>query len=124
MRLQGMDPTNFAVEVLERALGQQIGNAMSVNVIQRVLLRALQAANLIPEDTIDEWKSGEAISRLIATVGKAFKSHRARGSLLRSGRRIVAKLGLGHQSRKFIIDSGATYHIPQESELSDEERST
>ena len=32
-RLQGMDPTKFVVAIPENALGQQIGNAMSINVV-------------------------------------------------------------------------------------------
>ena len=46
LRLQGFNPAQVAVAVSECTLGQQIGNAMSVNVIERVLNHALQAAGL------------------------------------------------------------------------------
>ena len=36
-RLQGMNPTTFKVVVTDSVLGQQIGNAMSVSVVERVL---------------------------------------------------------------------------------------
>ena len=65
-RLQGMNPTQFTVDVAERTLGQQIGNAMSVNVIERVILRALIAAKLMPGESQggDRWESGEALDEL------------------------------------------------------------
>ena len=43
LRLQGMDPTKLVVDVPEAALGQLIGNAMSLNVIERVLFQTLHA---------------------------------------------------------------------------------
>ena len=45
-RLQGMNPHHFSKVVTSSQLGMQIGNAMSVNVSERVILRALTAANL------------------------------------------------------------------------------
>eukprot|EP00413_Alexandrium_margalefii_P009372 CAMPEP_0204539654 /NCGR_PEP_ID=MMETSP0661-20131031/16899_1 /ASSEMBLY_ACC=CAM_ASM_000606 /TAXON_ID=109239 /ORGANISM="Alexandrium margalefi, Strain AMGDE01CS-322" /LENGTH=303 /DNA_ID=CAMNT_0051546273 /DNA_START=6 /DNA_END=913 /DNA_ORIENTATION=+ len=41
MRLQGMDPKDFQVAVSEAQLGKQIGNAMSVNVLERLFVRLL-----------------------------------------------------------------------------------
>ena len=46
LRLQGMDPSKFVIDVSSSKLGQQIGNAMSVNVIERILIAALKAANI------------------------------------------------------------------------------
>ena len=37
-RLQGMSPHNFSKVITNNQLGMQIGNAMSVNVIERVIL--------------------------------------------------------------------------------------
>ena len=72
-RLQGMDPTKFHVAVTETQLGQQIGNAMVVNVIERVLTKALVAAGLAKKSSIpDRWESAEAITYLLKTVGKTF----------------------------------------------------
>ena len=68
-RLQGMDPTKFKVDVTPTQLGQQIGNAMSVNVVERVLRNALLAAGMIESDTVpDRWRSGSALKELEATV--------------------------------------------------------
>ena len=47
LRLQGMDPSTFVTDVSSSKLGQQIGNAMSVNVIERILIAALKAANIV-----------------------------------------------------------------------------
>ena len=46
MRLQGIDPSTFKQVVSDSAMGQQLGNAMSVYVIEQILANALQAANL------------------------------------------------------------------------------
>ena len=46
MRLQGMDPTEFIAVVSDSQLGKQLGNAMSVNVLERILARVLPAAGL------------------------------------------------------------------------------
>ena len=53
-RLQGMDPTAFKVAVPETQLGQQIGNAMSVNVIERVMFQALKVAKLVGPKTMQD----------------------------------------------------------------------
>ncbi len=55
-RLQGMNPEKVIVDVSMRTLGQQIGNAMSVNVVERVLLIALRALNMIAPTVPDRWK--------------------------------------------------------------------
>ena len=47
LRLQGMDPSKFVIDVSSSKLGQQIGNAMSVNVVERILIAALKAANIV-----------------------------------------------------------------------------
>ncbi len=73
MRLQGMNPSKFYVDVTKRDLGEQIGNAVSVNVIERVLLRALQALHMIANSVVDRWKSGEALQEIRLTKGKFMK---------------------------------------------------
>ena len=58
MRLQGMDPTKFVVAVTDPQLRIQLGNTMSVNVIERLLMRVLPAAGLAKRDTlIDRWET-------------------------------------------------------------------
>merc|ERR1711956_14958 len=52
MRLQGIRSGKFAKAVPERQLGIQIGNAMSVNVLERLFVRALPAAGLVAHNTL------------------------------------------------------------------------
>jgi len=73
MRLQGMDPTKFKVAVTETQLGKQHGNTMSVNVLERLFVRLLPAANQVKRNEVkDRWESGIAPKDLIKTVGKGF----------------------------------------------------
>ena len=47
-------------------LGKQLGNTMSVNVIERVLIKALAASQLVPEeDLVDRWENGTAVKEMI-----------------------------------------------------------
>merc|ERR1711865_1071898 len=74
MRLQGMDPTKFVVAVSENRLGHQLGNTMSVCVLERLFTRLLPAAQLVRGTIKDRWASGEALKKLMRTRGKGFKS--------------------------------------------------
>ena len=71
-RLQGMDPTKFKVVVNNTKLGQLIGNSMSVNVVERILIRALKAAGLAG-NLKNRWATGQASEKLQATVGRTFE---------------------------------------------------
>ena len=55
-RLQGMSPC-FQQVVSDRIMGGQIGNAMSQNVLERLLIRLLPAAGLVPSSfcLADRW---------------------------------------------------------------------
>lgn len=65
-RLQGMDPAKFKVAVPERKHGFQLGNTMSVNVLERLFLRLLPAAGLASAAKMrDRWASGEAVRELV-----------------------------------------------------------
>lgn len=57
MALQGMDYDKFKQDVTDRQLGCQIGNAMSQNVIERILTKLLPAAGLVSSKTrlVDRW---------------------------------------------------------------------
>jgi len=75
MRLQGMDPQTFKVAVSNTQLGKQIGNAMSVNVLERLFVRALPAAGLMPHGSlVDRWESGKPPA---AVTGEATKKRGA-----------------------------------------------
>jgi len=65
-----MNPSTFQVAVGDTALGKQLGNTMSVNVLERILVRALPAARLVREGQLtDRWESGIAVRQLEATRG-------------------------------------------------------
>jgi DNA (cytosine-5)-methyltransferase 1 len=75
MRLQGMDPTAFNVVVRPNELGKQLGNTMSVNVLERLFVRLLPAAKLVRAGTLkDRWTKGQAVKTLARTRGLGFKS--------------------------------------------------
>ena len=76
MRLQGMIPSEFNMVTSEAQLGRQIGNAMSVNVIERILVSLLPAAGLTsPGRLADRWKDGSAIRAMNLDKDRSFKNH-------------------------------------------------
>ena len=69
-RLQGMNPDDFKQVVSDAQWRKQLGNAMSVNVVERLLARLLPAVGLtgpLP----DRWASGTAAAELEATRASA-----------------------------------------------------
>merc|ERR1719221_461590 len=85
MRLQGVKKEGFVQVVTDMQLGAQIGNAMSVNVLERLLVRVLPAAGLVPASQLQDswaepsaWKSvvGRSSSKA-AKLRSASKSRRA-----------------------------------------------
>ena len=65
-RLQGMNPDELTQVVTDVQWKMQLGNAMSVNVVERILSRLLPAAGLT--DALDDrWASGAALTELEAT---------------------------------------------------------
>ena len=127
LRLQGICPAEFKVAVSDAHLGQQIGNAMSVNVIERILLRTLLAAGLTrkgcikgnPNVTRDRWAIGEGFAKVRSPCREVSElnasSHGTRqGWLLATS--------LKSKDRKFIIDSGSSFHLIGEELLTVQER--
>ena len=118
MRLQGIKPSTFKVVVSDVALGNQIGNAMSVNVIERVLFSVLQNTKLMPTThAADRWKSGLAQKELFSTQTKISKHKNPD-----TGR--VRRALLSKSKRSLIVDSGASYHLISENDLSESEKQT
>ena len=69
-RLQGMNPDHFKQVVSDAQWRKQLGNAMSVNVVERLLARLLPAVGLtgaLP----DRWASGTALAELETTRARA-----------------------------------------------------
>merc|ERR1719331_1306626 len=79
MRLQGMRPDNFRIAVSDRQLGIQIGNAMSVNVLERLFVRALPAAGLVAHNTlIDHWEDGKQPARMTLAGARKHKPQQSK----------------------------------------------
>jgi len=73
MRLQGMNPCKFRQVVSDRQLGKQLGNTMSVNVLERLLVRLLPAAGLATAGGLrDRWEDGSAVRALARTRDRGF----------------------------------------------------
>ena len=69
-RLQGINPDDFKQVVPDAQWRKQLGNAMSVNVVERLLARLLPAVGLtgaLP----DRWASGTALAELETTKARA-----------------------------------------------------
>lgn len=89
MRLQAMTTPaeGFKVVVSEPQLGRQIGNAMSVNVLERLFARLLPAVGLVaPGALVDRWadsedapsrKRGAAAAAPAEGVGRSLKRRRS-----------------------------------------------
>jgi len=127
-RLQGMDHTQFIVApgVTIKDLGQQLGNAMSVNVIERVILQALNAANLEfclgRPNAKDRWANGEALQQLQQGIGKPFKNFTDPVPPGRFHERIIVPFS--SDGREYLLDSGASWHSISWRNLSAKERKT
>ena len=107
LRLQGMNPTEFIQNVPDKAVGEQLGNAMRVNVIERLLLNIFQSTNLSRKTNLtDRWKSGEALNELLCDRSKRILNAFASPSKIR-----YSKLRCGEGCRHYIVDSGASYHM-------------
>jgi len=81
LRLQGM-PTpseGFKVVVSERALGRQVGNAMSCNVLERLFVSLLPAARLARAGSlVDRWAAkARSLEKAAAVAGKDGSARRS-----------------------------------------------
>ena len=111
-RFQGIQPGSIDFGLSDREKGELIGNAMSVNVIERILKQALEAAGLVPQGTTtDRWKDGSAI--------EAMCDRRDSPRI----KRTVCHLRY-NKYRQYIIDSGASLHMVNRKSLSAKERAS
>ena len=118
-------------------LGKMVGNAMSVNVLERLMFRMMQFAGLLastgaaPQD--DRWHEGSAVKHLCQELGPRTKSPSQRGAA-KGGKPTVVepKATLNDvaapfkraKRRDFIVDSGASRHIVDFASLTHVERKT
>ena len=117
-RLQGMDPTTFSNVIPEYQLGQLLGNAMSVNVIERLLFQVLHAATMIPVDMVDKRATGQHLRTLRSTFGEKltypdnFQYKPISSAEADAMPRFQGKImPLRKNGRRLIVDSGASYHL-------------
>ncbi|MDP7647377.1 MAG: DNA (cytosine-5-)-methyltransferase, partial [Candidatus Woesearchaeota archaeon] len=124
LRLQGMNPGKFVSVVSDQVLGQQIGNAMSVNVIERILKRALEAANLVdPGSLEDHWANGDIHSALKLCKEATFTHSSNKPSNVPKERIVRQIMSSNRTIRILIVDSGASFHLIDWSSLTDQEKS-
>ena len=124
LKLQGMDPHSIKQVVSDKEFGQQIGNAMSVNVIERVLIHALQAGGLVPKDQLhDRWMEGERLRADDDLTIDAEQSAAGDGRL--PDKRFIGKfLGASDRGVQIIVDTGASFHCWNILDLYDDELRT
>jgi len=90
LRLQGIRPESFKVAICKSQLGRQIGNAMSVNVLERLFAKILPAAGLVPHGAVaDRWKNGKPPAEL-TTAGSRPPKRRAAAAIGPAKRRRAA----------------------------------
>ncbi|MCH2097027.1 MAG: hypothetical protein MK142_01425, partial [Pseudomonadales bacterium] len=63
-----MNPRRLTLAVSENQFQKQLGNTMSVNVLERLLVSVLPAAGLT-RALPDRWAAGKALAKLEATRG-------------------------------------------------------
>ena len=75
-RLQGINPNKFTQVVSDKEMGHQLGNAMSQNVVERILHQVLKSTSLSTVEPLvaqDRWESGEALKELINSISDTDK---------------------------------------------------
>ncbi len=76
LKLQGVCPADFKHVTTDRELRVMLGNTMSVNVVERILVRVLWAAQLVSEPLPDHWESGLGLKRVLAPRAVATPSRK------------------------------------------------
>ena len=110
LRLQGMNPSRIVVDVSQSKLGQQIGNAMSVNVIEGILAAALKATNIErgENNRFKSWGNGTALKELVRSIVADPNIKVNLGEYGFGAEKWNLSLS---STRIYIVDSGASYHI-------------
>jgi len=122
-RLQGMDPRRFKQIHEDAEIGKQLGNAMSVNVIERIILQILKIIPLHHTMTkfTDKWQTGEAIDKLKETIETINVKHEMYQISQNAPNRVTAPV-MASNNRQLMIDSGATYHLISHYHLTEQEK--
>ena len=129
MRLQGIDPDEFKQVVPDSVIRQQIGNAMSVNVVERIRANALRAAGLTQKSCLkssdqqfSRWESGIGFDSIRPTASKATipKTMSCKDEETQRTRNEMYLMSTG-SARKIMLDRGASHHMVNIDDLTDEE---
>ena len=132
-RLQGIRPSTFYKVVNDYELGQQIGNAMSVNVVERILYQVFQATPMVKKLNLrDRWVTGEGQRALIESRNATFRQRPKQiyGQTKRNIHDHIPSWTHGEPGLRFkfmyaehnkevftIVDSGASFHMANSEEL-------
>ena len=102
-----MNPAHFTVAVPDAQLGKQLGNAMSVNVLERVFVNALPAAGLINQSyLVDRWKSGDALVALKKTKDCKLQNRPDDAPERTRTKRRLLIFGADSKKRRLIVGGG------------------
>ena len=122
MRLQGIDPTKFVVAVPEGPLGQQIGNAMSVNVVERIMVKVFEHTKLVRKSAMkehnplrDRWAEGKGFNQTQPPQWSKFELQDKDKEMPRM------LMSLETDARNMMIDSGASFHLIGQTSLTSNE---
>ena len=139
LRLQGMNPINHKLSVTRAELGKQIGNAMSVNVLERLLFQIFKITTFQKRCHIselcpaDRWFTGEALRELMDTRSyqmpdpvKGARADAAVPSAMATGSSNFSIEGETKHgtTRKMMLDSDASEHMIGKTMLTFAERLT
>ena len=69
MRLMGLDPKRLKLAVTDNRFAAQLGNSMALNVLEKLLCRALPSVGLTGS-LLDRWKDGSCYTELAAPAQK------------------------------------------------------
>ena len=98
-----MQPESIRGKFSDLDLGHMVGNAMSLNVIQRLLFQVFRHLGWIPPDLEDEWATGAALQKLLKQPES-------------TPDRIIGECvirGAANRIRRLLVDSGASFHIAE-----------
>ena len=127
MRLQGIGEDQIKNDNSEAEFGKQIGNSMSLNVVERILFAIFSTIGMLPENTCDRWRIltpdelfGRIQPRVWKTLGDSSPANAgASEDLVDSSSSRIPGI-----PNRFIVDSGASVHIISKKSLTKKERKT
>ena len=129
MFFQAMNSSSLHKTCSDSEMGKLIGNAMSVNVVERVLLSLFTIVGILPNSSVDRWKSmsiesifGIASSNTIVSADSntPVSAFDADGHAAASRRPYCIQ----SSDTKCIVDTGASEHIISRKDLSPSELRT